>query len=114
MGVDEVLQLNLNELSNPVAFTLISKRHHEFSKDPYVRASYFLTRSGRIQALYWALGRGKLLNERVIDVSACSFPPSSWRSVPVMLSPWLYHGPPTWSHALPTTYTDLRHVRRSY
>ncbi|KAL1950260.1 hypothetical protein VTO73DRAFT_5384 [Trametes versicolor] len=65
---DEVLQLILNELSNPVAFTLISKRHHEFSKDPYVRASYFLARSGRIQALYWALGRGKLLNERVIDI----------------------------------------------
>lgn len=76
MSTDEILQLILNELSNPVAFTLISKRHHEFSQDPYVRASYFLARYGRIQALYWALGRGKLLNERVIDVRACSFPHS--------------------------------------
>ncbi|KAI0822288.1 hypothetical protein BC628DRAFT_1421962 [Trametes gibbosa] len=65
---DEILQLILNELSNPVAFTLISKRHHDFSQDSYVRATYFLARYGRIQALYWALGRGKLLNERVIDI----------------------------------------------
>ncbi|KAI0372164.1 hypothetical protein BV20DRAFT_1050929 [Pilatotrama ljubarskyi] len=65
---DEILQIILNELHNPVAFTLISRRHHQFAQDPYVRASYFLARYGRIQALYWALGRGKLLNERVIDI----------------------------------------------
>ncbi|KAI0761934.1 hypothetical protein BD413DRAFT_616676 [Trametes elegans] len=65
---DEILQLILNELPNPAAFTLISKRHYEFAQDSYVRASYFLARYGRIQALYWALGRGKLLNEKVIDI----------------------------------------------
>ncbi|KAI8969642.1 hypothetical protein BD414DRAFT_518471 [Trametes punicea] len=65
---DEILQLILNELSNPSAFILISRRHYEFSQDPYVRATYFLARYGRIQALYWALGRGKLLNERMIDI----------------------------------------------
>ncbi|KAI0632128.1 hypothetical protein C8Q77DRAFT_1218628 [Trametes polyzona] len=65
---DEILQLILNELNDPVAFTLLTKRHYQFSQDSYVRASYFLARYGRIQALYWALGRGKLLNERVIDI----------------------------------------------
>ncbi|KAI0648012.1 hypothetical protein C8Q79DRAFT_999501 [Trametes meyenii] len=65
---DEILQLILNELNVPAPFTLVSKRIHEFSQDPYVRASYFLARYGHIQALYWALGRGKLLNERVIDI----------------------------------------------
>ncbi|KAI9058363.1 hypothetical protein FKP32DRAFT_1597452 [Trametes sanguinea] len=65
---DEILQLILNELNNPSSFVQVSKRNHEFSQDPYVRATYFLARYGRIQALYWALGRGKLLNERVIDI----------------------------------------------
>ncbi|KAI0335899.1 hypothetical protein GY45DRAFT_1267365 [Cubamyces sp. BRFM 1775] len=65
---DEILQIILNELNNPSAFTLISKRHYQFARDPYVRASYFLGRYGRIQAMYWALGRGKLLDERVIDI----------------------------------------------
>ena len=65
---DEILQLILNELNDPAAFSMLSKRHHEFTKDPYVRAMYFLARYGRIQALYWALGRGKLLSERMLDV----------------------------------------------
>ncbi|KAM5535030.1 hypothetical protein V8D89_011258 [Ganoderma adspersum] len=65
---DEILQLILNELSHPAAFAIVSKRHYEFAKDPYIRAMYFLARHGRIQALYWALGRGKLLNERVLDI----------------------------------------------
>lgn len=66
--VDEILQLILNELNHPATFALLSKRHHQFTQDPYVRATYFLARYGRIQALYWALGRGKLMNERVLDV----------------------------------------------
>ncbi|RDX53321.1 hypothetical protein OH76DRAFT_1479779 [Lentinus brumalis] len=65
---DEILQLILNELNDPAAFSMLSKRNHEFTKDPYVRAVYFLTRYGRIQALYWALGRGKLLSERMLDI----------------------------------------------
>ncbi|CCM03531.1 uncharacterized protein FIBRA_05665 [Fibroporia radiculosa] len=63
----EIVQLILNELDDPTAFSLISKRYYNFTQDPYVRSSYFLSRYGRIQALYWALGRGKLLTERVID-----------------------------------------------
>ena len=35
---------------------------------------YFLARYGRMQALYYALGRGKLLNEQVIDVSTLRLP----------------------------------------
>ncbi|KAH9950579.1 hypothetical protein B0H21DRAFT_722324 [Amylocystis lapponica] len=69
---DEVIQLVLNEISNPTSFSLVSKRFYEFTQDPYVRASYFLARYGRIQALYWALGRGKLMNERVINVMLSS------------------------------------------
>ncbi|CDO71468.1 hypothetical protein BN946_scf184909.g62 [Trametes cinnabarina] len=65
---DEILQLILNELNNPSSFVQVSKRTHEFSQDPYVRATYFLVRYGHIQAFYWALGRGKLLNEKVIDI----------------------------------------------
>ncbi|KAI0720494.1 hypothetical protein C8T65DRAFT_633184 [Cerioporus squamosus] len=65
---DEILQLILNELNDPAAFSMLSRRNHEFTKDPYVRAVYFLTRYGRIQALYWALGRGKLLSERMLDI----------------------------------------------
>ncbi|KAI0754973.1 hypothetical protein C8Q80DRAFT_401725 [Daedaleopsis nitida] len=65
---DEILQLILNELNNPATFALLSKRHYEFTQDPYVRATYFLARYGRVQALYWAMGRGKLMNERVLDI----------------------------------------------
>ena len=70
--IDEILQLILNELNSPAAFAVLSKRYYEFTKDPYVRAMYFLARHGHIQALYWALGRGRLLNERVLDVSVFS------------------------------------------
>lgn len=64
----EILQLILNELDFPAPFTAISKRYYEFSRDPYVRAQYFLAHYGRTQALYWALGSGRLMNERVIDI----------------------------------------------
>ena len=64
------MQLILNELDDPTTLSLISKRFYTFTQDPYVRSSYFLCRYGRIQALYWALGRGRLMNAKVIDVSA--------------------------------------------
>ncbi|THH16562.1 hypothetical protein EW146_g4100 [Bondarzewia mesenterica] len=64
----EILQLIFNELDNPASFALMSKRYYEFSQDPYVRAQYFLSHYGRIQAFYWALDSGKLMNERVIDI----------------------------------------------
>lgn len=45
------------------------RRFNALSRDPYVRAHYFLARYGSVQALYWALGRGKLITEQVLDVS---------------------------------------------
>ena len=66
--IDEILQIILNELDDPSNLSLTSKRLHAFTQDPYVRAHYFLSRYGRPQPLYWALGRGRLLNERVLDV----------------------------------------------
>ena len=70
---DEILQIVINELDDPTSFSLISKQYYAFTQDPYVRASYFLSRHGPIQALYWALGRGRLMNERVIDVRSVLF-----------------------------------------
>ncbi|KIP08106.1 hypothetical protein PHLGIDRAFT_127240 [Phlebiopsis gigantea 11061_1 CR5-6] len=64
---NEIIQLVLNELDDPTNFSLTSKYVYAFTQDPYVRSSYFLSRYGRIQALYWALGRGRLMNARVID-----------------------------------------------
>ena len=74
---DEVVQLILNELDDPTHFSLVSKRFYVFTQDPYVRAWYFISRYGKIQALFWALGRGRLMNGQVIDVrTQSSFPPS--------------------------------------
>ena len=57
---------------------------------------YFLARYGRMQALYYALGRGKLLNEQVIDVSTLRLPR------PPMLSPlrlsFHFRGVLSWRH----------------
>jgi hypothetical protein len=47
----------------------VCRRFNALSRDPYVRAHYFLARYGSVQALYWALGRGKLITEQVLDVS---------------------------------------------
>ncbi|KAI0781991.1 hypothetical protein C8Q75DRAFT_789273 [Abortiporus biennis] len=65
---DEILQIILNELDDPTSFILTSKHIHNFTQDPYVRASYFISRYGKVQAFYWALGRGKLMNKEVIDI----------------------------------------------
>ena len=67
---DEVLQIIFNEIDSPSSFVIVSKRFYLFSQDPYVRAHYFLSRYGSVQALYWALGRGRLITEQVLDVSA--------------------------------------------
>ncbi|KAI0801815.1 hypothetical protein BC629DRAFT_140226 [Irpex lacteus] len=64
---DEVVQLIINELDDPTHFSLVSKKFYAFTQDPYVRAWYFISRYGKIQALYWALGRGRLMNGKVID-----------------------------------------------
>lgn len=68
---DEIVQLILYQLPNPTSLTLVSKHFYEISRDPYVRAHYFLVRHGNLYAMYWALGRGRVLTNRVIDV--CSF-----------------------------------------
>ena len=47
---------------------MVSRRFYRCSQDPYVRANYFLIHYGPIEAMFYALGRGKLLNERVLDV----------------------------------------------
>ncbi|KAG7088430.1 hypothetical protein E1B28_012423 [Marasmius oreades] len=65
---NEVLQLIFYELQEPTSLTLVSKRFYEFSQDPYFRAHYFLSRYGPAHALYHALGRGKVLTERVLDI----------------------------------------------
>lgn len=65
---DEITQLIFYELQNPTSFTQVSKRFYELSQDPYVRAHYFLARHGQLHAMYWALGRGRILTDKVIDV----------------------------------------------
>ncbi|KAG5221334.1 terpene cyclase [Salix suchowensis] len=67
---DEILQLVFYELNDPTPLTLVSKRFHNFSQDNFIRAHYFLARYGETQALFYALGRGRMLNERVLDVSS--------------------------------------------
>lgn len=47
---------------------MVSKRLLAISRDPWTRARYFIERHGKLQALYFALGKGKLLNEQVLDV----------------------------------------------
>ncbi|EAU85991.2 hypothetical protein CC1G_03014 [Coprinopsis cinerea okayama7 len=64
----EVLQLIFFELVDPSPLTLVSRRLYSFSQDPYVRARYFLAHYGPAEAMFQALGRGKLLTERVIDI----------------------------------------------
>lgn len=81
---DDILQLIFYELIDPAPFSLTCKRLHSFTQDPYVRANvssclhyhchllkifqYFLNRYGRIQAMFHAFGRGKVLSERVLEV----------------------------------------------
>ncbi|KAF8583350.1 hypothetical protein K439DRAFT_1634534 [Ramaria rubella] len=65
---DEIISLIIYQLGDPASLSMTSKRLHRISKDPYVRSSYFLARYGPQQAFYWALSRGKLMNERVLDI----------------------------------------------
>jgi len=68
---DEILQLIFYELTDPSPLTSVSRHFHHFSQDPYVRAHYFLIHYGPIEAMYHALGRGKVLTDRVLDVRLC-------------------------------------------
>ncbi|KAF4590146.1 hypothetical protein EYR38_009444 [Pleurotus pulmonarius] len=69
---DEILQLVFYELNDPTPLTLVSKRFHHFSQDNFIRAHYFLARYGETQALFYALGRGRILNERVLNTLLAS------------------------------------------
>jgi hypothetical protein len=80
LDADEVVQLIFYELIDPSSLTLVCKRFHRFSQDPYVRAHYFLSRYGPTEAMFYALGRGKVITERVLDVRGCLFVSA--------LSPW--------------------------
>ncbi|KAJ3507525.1 hypothetical protein NLJ89_g6256 [Agrocybe chaxingu] len=68
MRADDVLQLIFCELTEPSPLTQVSQHFHRFSQDPYVRAHYFLAHYGPVEAMYYALGRGKILTERVLDI----------------------------------------------
>ncbi|KAG6336050.1 hypothetical protein ID866_3023 [Astraeus odoratus] len=72
LSSDEIIEIIIYELDDPTALTLTSKRFLRVSQDPYVRAQYFLTRYGHMDAMFWALGRGKLLSEKVIDILIAS------------------------------------------
>ncbi|KAG6837627.1 hypothetical protein H0H93_006148 [Arthromyces matolae] len=73
---DEVIQIIFYELLDPGPLAHVNKRFYQFSRDPYVRAHYFLAHYGTTEAMFYALGRGKVLDERVLD--------SSWvRTVPL-------------------------------
>ena len=71
--LDDIIHLIIYELNDPTALTLTSKRFLSISRDPYVRAHYFLHRYGHMDAMYWALGRGRVLNDKVIDVRLLYF-----------------------------------------
>ncbi|KAF7314454.1 hypothetical protein MKEN_00918200 [Mycena kentingensis (nom. inval.)] len=65
---EELIHLVVFELEDPTAFSCTTKRIHRILTQPWVRASFFLVRHGKDQALYHALGRGRLLSPRVLDI----------------------------------------------
>ena len=67
-SLDEVVQLIFYELIDPGPLTLVSKRFYRFSQSAYVRAHYFLARHGPVEAMFHALGRPQVVDERVLDV----------------------------------------------
>ncbi|KAK7048365.1 hypothetical protein R3P38DRAFT_2868905 [Favolaschia claudopus] len=64
---DEVLADIFFCVDDPTPLIACRRLLH-LSQDPYVRAHYFLTRYGRIQALYFAFCRAKLVTPRVLDI----------------------------------------------
>ncbi|KAJ6508787.1 hypothetical protein C8R45DRAFT_968704 [Mycena sanguinolenta] len=69
---DEVLSLIFYQIQDPTALTQVNRRLLLFSQDPYVRASYFIARHPKTEALSAAFTRGKLLTPRVIDILVAS------------------------------------------
>ncbi|ELU39032.1 F-box-like domain-containing protein [Rhizoctonia solani AG-1 IA] len=66
---DDVLLLIFIQLDDPLSLSQTSKRFNRISKESYTRALYFITRYGHQHAMYWALGRGKLVDKQMLDVS---------------------------------------------
>ncbi|KAJ7644135.1 hypothetical protein FB45DRAFT_735982 [Roridomyces roridus] len=69
---DEVLHLIFYETAEPANLSRVNHRLLSVSQDPFVRANYFITRHGELQAIYFALARGKLLTPRVLDILLAS------------------------------------------
>ncbi|KAG8743522.1 hypothetical protein FRC10_011913 [Ceratobasidium sp. 414] len=65
---DDVLLLIFIQLDDPAALSATSKRFRRISKESYTRALYFITRYGHQHAMYWALGRGKLVDKQMLDI----------------------------------------------
>ncbi|RDB17847.1 hypothetical protein Hypma_000771 [Hypsizygus marmoreus] len=97
---DEVVQLIFYELIDPGPLTLVSKRFYRFSQDPYVRAHYFLTHYGPAEAMFYALGRGKVLTERVLDILLMSGAHLSRYLIQVAMHHYFY----TQSHFIKTPW----------
>ncbi|CEL62481.1 hypothetical protein RSOLAG1IB_04837 [Rhizoctonia solani AG-1 IB] len=65
---DDVLFLIFIQLDDPLSLSQTSKRFNRISKESYTRALYFITRYGHQHAMYWALGRGKLVDKQMLDI----------------------------------------------
>ncbi|QRV92374.1 F-box-like domain protein [Ceratobasidium sp. AG-Ba] len=65
---DDVLLLIFVQLDDPAALSATSRRFYNISREPYTRALYFITRYGYQYAIYWALGRGKLVDPQMLDI----------------------------------------------
>ncbi|KAJ7505323.1 hypothetical protein B0H11DRAFT_415511 [Mycena galericulata] len=103
---DEVLQLVFYDLDDPTPLTRTNRRFLVFSQDPYVRAHYFLARYSRLQALYFALARGKLLTPRVLDILLASGAHLSRYLVQVAFHHFFY----SQSHFIKPSMPWVRHV----
>lgn len=55
-------------LSDPSPFVVLSSRFYAISRDPHVRAIYFLSNFGPGSAFFNALGRGSLITPTVLDI----------------------------------------------
>ncbi|KAF8903160.1 hypothetical protein CPB84DRAFT_1728604 [Gymnopilus junonius] len=101
---DEILQLIFYELVDPSPLTRVSQRFYRFSQDPYVRAHYFLNHYGPGEAVYYALGRGKVVTERVLDILLSSGAHLSRYLVQIAVHHYFY----TQAHFIKTHW--VRHV----
>ncbi|KAJ7069787.1 hypothetical protein C8F01DRAFT_1113994 [Mycena amicta] len=68
----EIIQLIICALPDPNSFSQTNKRIHAISHTNSVIAQYFVMRHGKVQALYHALGRGRLLSPSVLDILLAS------------------------------------------